>query len=63
VYRRNDPNNLKDVLNKLDERVRKLEDTASRRVLPAGYTFAVNTNGDLVVIRDADGQTEVIISA
>lgn len=62
MIRRGDPKSLSDMLNSLSERVRTLEDTSSRRVLPAGFTWTVNETGGLVVVRDSDGATQVVLN-
>lgn len=42
------------------ERIRTLEQTASRQVLPKGYEFRI-VGGDLVVHRLSDGAEVVIL--
>jgi len=44
-------------MNDVLRRLNTLEQSCSRKILPEGYRFSVDTNGDLVVIRDSDGAT------
>jgi hypothetical protein len=59
VYRRGDRRNLPEILNEIFNRLRKVEETASRRALPAGYFWTVNA-GQLVIERESDGTQQVI---
>lgn len=43
------------------DRLRQLEEIASRRVLPPGYQFTYNGSGDLIVKRISDGADEFLI--
>lgn len=63
MYRRGEPRDLPAVLNEILDRIRALEDTASRRVLPAGYFWRIDGSGNLVIVRDSDDQTQAVFNA
>lgn len=50
------------IINGLVARIRTLEDTASRRVLPPGYKWTHDDAGNLVIERDSDGTQTVIVN-
>lgn len=49
-----------DAISELARRVRTLEDTVARRVLPPGYEFGFDSSGDIFIRRVADGLTDTI---
>lgn len=50
------------VINGLVARIRTLEDTASRRVLPPGYKWAHDEAGSLVIVREEDDSVTVVVN-
>lgn len=58
--RRNDSRDMDTMLSDLFARVRRLEETCSRRTLPPGYEASKNADGDLILRRVSDGAEEVI---
>lgn len=61
MYRSGDNRSDTELFNDIFVRLRKLEDAVTRRCLPVGYSFLVNSSGDLVVVRDSDGTTSTVI--
>lgn len=60
MYRRGDQREAPAVMNELLDRIRRLEETASRRALPPGYEYTVS-GGQLTVVRTSDGAQAVIL--
>lgn len=50
-----------DAVANLAERVRRIEDTISERVLPPGFVVSFDSNNDLVITRQSDGATIVLV--
>jgi hypothetical protein len=50
------------VVEDIHDRLRRLEDTVSRQVLPKGYIFKTNDAGDLLIERSSDLTTVVVFS-
>lgn len=44
----------------MNDRIRRLEDTSARRVLPPGYEFEIAA-GNLVITRISDGATATLV--
>jgi len=63
MFRRGEPRDIARILSRLIDRVERLENIASRRSLPAGFTWIAEDDGSLIVRRDSDGVTAVVISA
>ncbi len=57
---RNPPiDNIEAAFDLIGKRIRSIQDTQRERALPPGYSFNI-VDGDLVIIRSADGATSTL---
>lgn len=44
------------------DRIKKLEQTISKRILPVGYRWSVGANNELIVTRETDSTSVTVIT-